>query len=138
MILVPNGQVAANPIVNHSPKGRRQCIVPIGIGYDDDIDKALEVMREFLVGDARSMSDPPAWFGVRDLGDFAVNVEGRTWILIDVHRDYKSDMTKLIKEAFDREGIDMPYPHSVEISKGEIPVRSPPIQPQPENAEVRR
>jgi small-conductance mechanosensitive channel len=44
---------------------------------------------------------------------------------------FKAEITKLIKEAFDREGIDMPYPHSVEISKGEIALRLPPIKPAP-------
>ncbi len=128
IVLVPNGQVAANPIVNYSKKGRRRCIILIGIGYDDDIDRALEIMRTIMAGDARAMSDPPAWFGLKELGDFSVNVEGRVWISTDVHRAYKSDMTKLIKEAFDREGIEIPYPHSVEISKGEIQLRAPPVK----------
>jgi small conductance mechanosensitive channel len=128
-VLVPNGQAASNPIINHTQKGRRRCIVQIGIGYEDDIDQALGVMRDIMTRDRRAMADPPAWFGVKDLGDFAVNVEGRVWVATDQHRVFKSDIIKLIKEAFDREGIDMPYPHSVEISKGEIALRMPPIKP---------
>lgn len=131
IILVPNGQAASNPIINHTQKGRRRCIIAIGIGYEDDIDQALDVMRAIMTGDPRAMSDPPPWFGLKDLGDFSVNVEGRVWIATDQHRVFKSEMTKLIKEAFDREGIDMPYPHAVEISKGEITLRSPPIKPPP-------
>ena len=130
-ILVPNGQVTSNPILNHTYKGRRRCIVQVGIGYDDDIDLALDVMRTVMTGDRRALTDPPPWFGVKDLGDFAVTVEGRVWVPTDEHRIYKSDMTKLIKEAFDRESIDIPYPHSVEISKGEIALRLPPIKPPP-------
>lgn len=134
VILVPNGQVTGTPIVNHTQKGRRRCILSIGIGYEDDIDQALGVMRQIMTGDKRALADPPAWFGVKELGDFAVVVEGRVWIPTDVHRVYKSEMTKLIKEAFDRESIDMPYPHSVEISKGEIALRIPPIKPPPDDA----
>lgn len=131
MILVPNGQVTSNPIVNHTHKGRRRCIVQVGIGYDDDIDLAFTVMRRVMTGDQRALAEPPSWFGVKDLGDFAVIVEGRVWVPTDQHRIYKSEMTKLIKEAFDRESIDIPYPHSVEISKGEIALRLPPIKPPP-------
>jgi small-conductance mechanosensitive channel len=40
-------------------------------------------------------------------------------------------MRKLVKEAFDREGIEMPYPHAVEMSKGEVAARTPPIKPAP-------
>jgi small conductance mechanosensitive channel len=135
IILVPNGQVTANPIINHTQKGRRRCIVEMGIGYDDDIDLALDTMRSIMTGDRRAISDPPPWFGVKGLGDFAVSVEGRVWVSTDVHRIYRSETLKLIKEAFDREGIDMPYPHAVQISKGEVPLRQPPIKPPPfENA----
>ena len=132
-ILVPNGQAASNPIVNHTQKGRRRCIITIGIGYDDDIDKALGIVREIMTGDPRAVADPPGWFGVKDLGDSSVNIQGRTWVPTDAHRLYKSEMTKLIKEAFDREGVEIPYPHAVEMSKGEIERRDPPNKPAPGN-----
>ncbi len=129
IVLIPNGQAASNPIINHTQKGRRRCIITIGIGYDDDIDQALAIMRELMTGDERAIADPPGWFGVRELADSAVTIEGRTWIPSDKHRIYKSDLIKLIKEAFDREGIEIPYPHAVEISKCEIERRDPPLKP---------
>ena len=130
-IMIPNGQVTSNPIINYTEKGRRRCIIQVGIGYDDDIDLALDVMRSVMTRDERAIADPPAWFGVKDLGDSAVNIEGRVWVKSEQHQVYKSDMTKLIKEAFDRESIEIPYPHSVEISKGEIALKLPPIKPPP-------
>jgi small conductance mechanosensitive channel len=133
-ILVPNGQAAANPIVNHTQKGRRRCILQVGIGYEDDIDQALKVMQEIMTGDRRAIADPPGWFGVKELGDFAVIVEGRVWVTTADHRKFKSEVMQRVKEAFDREGIDMPYPHTVEISKGEIALKLPPIKPPPPNA----
>lgn len=129
IILVPNGQATSNPIINHTQKGRRRCIVTIGIGYEDDIDIALAVVQEIMAGDPRAIADPPGWFGVKDLGDSAVNIQGRIWVPSDAHRVYKSEVTKRIKEAFDRGGIEMPYPHAVELSKGEIARRDPPIKP---------
>lgn len=132
LVLVPNGQAASNPIINHTQKGNRRCIITIGIGYEDDIDKALDLMRDIMSGDPRAISNPPGWFGLKNLGDFAVNIQGRMWVPTDVHRVYRSDITKRIKEAFDREGIEMPYPHAVEMSKGEVPRRDPPIKSAPE------
>lgn len=131
IILVPNGQAASNPIINHTQKGRRRCIITVGIGYEDDIDKALAIVEEIMTQDPRTIADPPGWFGVKELGDFAVNIQGRAWVPTSDHRMYKSEMTKLIKEAFDREGIEMPYPHAVEMSKGEIERRDPPIKARP-------
>lgn len=130
-VLVPNGQAASNPIINHTEKGRRRCIITVGIGYEDDIDQALEVMREIMADDPRAMTDPPGWFGIKELGDFAVIVEGRMWVHTMQHRHYKAEKLKLIKEAFDRNGIEMPYPHTVEMSKGEVARRDPPIKPAP-------
>ncbi|WP_432769972.1 MAG: mechanosensitive ion channel [Sphingopyxis sp.] len=135
VILVPNGQVTANPIVNHTQKGRRRCVITIGIGYEDDIDQALTVMKNIMAGDPRAINEPPPWFRLKDLGDYSVNLQGRAWVPAEQHGRYKSEMTKLIKEAFDREGIDMPYPHAVEMSKGEIERRDPPIKPAPNRAE---
>lgn len=128
IILVPNGQAAANNIVNHTQKGRRRCIIGVGIGYEDDIDKALAVLADVMTGDARAIADPPPWFGVRELADSSVNIEGRVWVPSAKHRVYKAEMTKAVKEAFDRESIEIPYPHAVEISKGELLLREPPIK----------
>lgn len=82
-----------------------------------------------MTGDARAIANPPAWFGLRDLGDSSVKIEGRVWVPSNAHQIYKSEMTKLIKEAFDREGIEIPYPYTVELSKGEVERRDPPIKP---------
>ncbi len=128
---MPNGQATSNPIVNHSKKSVRRCIIGVGISYDDDIDHAFEVMREILTADPRAKADPPAWFGVTGLGESSVDIEGRVWVQTDQHRVFKAEMTKLIKEAFDREGIEIPYPQAVEFSKGELAQRSPPIKPKP-------
>lgn len=129
VVLVPNGQAASNPIVNYTRKGVRCCIMRIGIGYEDDIDQAVQILADIMQNDARTRSEPPSWFGVQQLGDFAVTVEGRVWVSTDDHRIFKADMTKLIKEAYDREGVEMPYPHAVEMSKGEVTRRDPPIKP---------
>jgi len=131
VVLVPNGQAASNPIINHTQRGRRRCIITIGIGYEDDIDRALQIMRDLMTRDPRAAAEPPAWFGVKELADSAVIVEGRASVPSEAHRVYKADLTKLIKEAFDREGIEIPYPHAVQISKGEVELRHPPRKPPP-------
>ena len=128
-VLVPNGQVVTNPIVNHTTKRRRRCVIVFGVGYEDDLDKVFDILKDTMAGDPRALGDPPAWFGVESLGDFAVNVSARVWVLVDDYLDYRAEMIKAVKEAFDREGVEMPYPHAIEMSKGEITPRTPPIKP---------
>src|SRR3546814_2596484 len=55
---VPNSQAVSNPIVNFSRDGVRRCIIVFGIGYDDDIDQAVAVIRAILTADPRTASEP--------------------------------------------------------------------------------
>lgn len=129
-IFVPNGQVLTNPIVNFTTMGRRRCVIVFGIGYDDDIDEAIAAVADVMGADPRTLHEPPMWFGAEKLGDFAVDISARAWIATDDYLDYRADMVHRVKEAFDAEGIEIPYPHAVEISKGEITLRTPPIKPR--------
>jgi small conductance mechanosensitive channel len=131
-ILVPNGQAVSNPITNFTIKGMRRCVIDFGVSYDDDLGHVMKVLTDVMTGDGRAMANPEPWFGVDSLGDFAVTVSARVWIRTDDYLDYRADMMKTVKEAFDREGIEIPYPHAVEISKGEIMQRTPPAQPRGE------
>jgi small conductance mechanosensitive channel len=131
-VLVPNGQAMSSPIINFTTRGQRRCVVIFSIGYEDDIDLAFSVVRAIIEQDARTLPDPPVWVGVESLGDFAVNISARAWIKTADYLDYRADLIKAVKEGFDREGIEMPYPHAVEMSKGEIAPRNPPIKPTPD------
>jgi small conductance mechanosensitive channel len=124
-IYIPNSEAVSNPIVNYATRGVRRCVIVFGIGYEDDIDRAFAVLREVMGGDQRALADPPPWFGVESLGDFAVNISARVWVKSGDYLQYRADMLKAVKEAFDREGIEIPYPHTVEVSKGEPAVRQP-------------
>jgi small conductance mechanosensitive channel len=110
-------------------------VIVFGIDYADDIDHAFTVLREVMLGDPRASREPQPWFGVESLGDFAVNVSARVWVKAADHKNYRADMLKAVKEAFDREGIELPYPHTVQIDKGSVPLRTPPIKPKPEAAQ---
>ena len=122
-ILVPNGQAVSNPIINHTVGGYRCCVVQFGIGYEDDIDRAFAVLRNTMAAERRALKSPPPWFGVIGLGDSAVILSARIWVLMSDYKDYRADMIKAVKQAFDREGIEIPYPHAVQISKDQIPLR---------------
>ncbi|RYD98413.1 MAG: mechanosensitive ion channel family protein [Sphingomonadales bacterium] len=128
-ILVPNGQAVSNPITNYTTARNRCCVIIFGVGYEDDLDKALSILTEVMTGDRRALKTPPPWFGVDALADSSVNISARVWVKTADHKDYRADMLKAVKEAFDREGVEIPYPHAVELSKGEIELRSPPIKP---------
>ncbi len=116
-IIVPNGQAWGQIITNYSHHKQRRCDLVFGIDYDDDAGKAMDIILDVANADDRVLGDPEPWIRVTNLGDSSVDLTARLWCKADDYWELKFELTRAIKEAFDREGISIPYPHSVEIRK---------------------
>lgn len=116
-IIVPNGQAWGAIIHNYSHHDTRRVDLVFGIDYGDDADAAMKVILDQVAADERVMDDPAPWVRVTNLGDSSVDLTLRAWCAAADYWDVKFDLTKGIKEAFDKDGISIPYPHSVEIQK---------------------
>ncbi|MEM6680821.1 MAG: mechanosensitive ion channel domain-containing protein [Pseudomonadota bacterium] len=110
-VIVPNGQIWGSAITNYAANGTRRCETVMGISYDDDIGKAQEVMRSLISADERVLADPPLNIVVTSLGDSAVNITAYYWTAASDFFGTRMDMNKALKLAFDKEGINIPYPH---------------------------
>ncbi|HCJ19481.1 MAG TPA: mechanosensitive ion channel protein MscS, partial [Hyphomonas sp.] len=95
----------------------RRADVTFGIDYDDDMDKAIAVIKQVIEADDRIFRDPEPFVKVVNLGDSSVDIATRSWVQAADVWDVKFHLMKAVKEAFDREGISIPYPHQVEIQK---------------------
>lgn len=124
-VLVPNREIWAQVVINHSIGGRQRCLIVFSVGYDDDLDHVLAVLRREMLDDPRAATDPAPWFGVVEHASSSINVSARVWVSTADYWSYRTDMLKRVKQAFDREGIDIPYPHAVEMSKP-LPERAAP------------
>jgi small conductance mechanosensitive channel len=80
IIIVPNSKVTGDNIVNYSTKGTRRVDMVFGIGYDDDIDKARDIITEILSQDERVLKDPEMKIAVSELADSSVNFIARPWV----------------------------------------------------------
>jgi small conductance mechanosensitive channel len=116
-IMVPNSQAIDGVIKNYSGYSTRRVDITFGIDYGDDIDKAIGIIKNIVEADKRIMSDPEPFAKVVNLGDSSVDIATRNWVDAKDYWDVKFDLTKAIKEAFDEQGISIPYPHQVEIVK---------------------
>lgn len=116
-IILPNGQAWGSVITNFSHHATRRVDLTFGIDYADDADQAIRVIADLARADWRILADPEPWVRVTNLGESSVDLTARLWCDAGDYWDIKFDMIKAVKEAFDREGISIPYPHSVEISK---------------------
>ncbi|MCZ0811543.1 MAG: mechanosensitive ion channel family protein [Pseudomonadota bacterium] len=116
-IIVPNGQAWGKIITNLSHYQTRRCDLTFGIDYGDDADKAMGLILDLARADERVHDDPAPWVRVTNLGDSSVDLTARLWCDAADYWNLKFDMTKAVKEAFDKGGVSIPYPHSVEIQK---------------------
>ncbi|TYB81986.1 mechanosensitive ion channel family protein [Maritimibacter fusiformis] len=114
-IIVPNGQAWGSIITNYSHHSTRRVQLVFGISYDDNAETAMEVIRRVAEADERVHDDPAPWVRVTNLGDSSVDLTLRAWTDSADFWDVKFDLTRAIKEAFDAEGISIPYPHQVLI-----------------------
>ncbi len=116
-VMVPNSQAIDGVIKNYSGYSTRRVDVTFGIDYGDDIDKAIGIIKSIVDADKRIMRDPEPFAKVVNLGDSSVDIATRNWVNASDYWDVKFDLTRQIKEAFDQQGISIPYPHQVEIVK---------------------
>jgi small conductance mechanosensitive channel len=109
-IIVPNGAIFGGTITNFSARETRRVDMVFGIGYDDDIRKAREVIKNILDADKRVLDDPEPLIAVGELADSSVNFNVRPWCKSSDYWGVYFDAHENIKLAFDEQGISIPYP----------------------------
>ncbi|MBY0095907.1 mechanosensitive ion channel family protein [Mesobacillus maritimus] len=122
---LPNREITS--VSNHS-RGNMRALVDIGISYDDNIDYAIEVMQracDLVASQNPVVVEGPNVIGVQAFGSsevvlrvIAKTQNGEQWAV-------ERQLRKAIKEAFDTNGIEIPFPHQVLVQKnGENPSNS--------------
>jgi small conductance mechanosensitive channel len=112
-IMVPNGKIFGDVIKNITAYDTRRLDLVVGIGYDSSIQKAHEVFLNLIKSDDRVLTDPEPQILVAELADSSVNLAGRFWVTKENYWPVKFDLTRQVKEAFDANGIEIPFPQRV-------------------------
>ncbi len=109
-LIVPNSRVWSSPITNYSRNPTRRFDLPVGIGYDDDVDGALALLMGLLDGDARVLRDPEPLAVVKELGDSAVILNLRGWTKSTDYWACVWGLNKAIKVDLQAAGYSIPFP----------------------------
>ena len=112
VIVIPNNEIMKRDIINYTTITKEIRVrVPIGIAYDADIQKAKEIISRIALELDWVMKDPAPKIVVKGFGDSAVNLEARIWIRRPRKRmDTISHITDRVKEEFEKDGIEIPFP----------------------------
>lgn len=109
-IILPNSQVWGNQIQNYSKFDVRRVDMEFGIGYQDDMNKAMELIHEVLSEDDRVLPDPEPLIAVSNLGDSSVSIRVRPWTEAENVWPLRYSITQKIKEKFDENDVTIPFP----------------------------
>lgn len=116
-IIVPNGSLSNGNIINFTTEGTRRVDLVFGVGYDSDIKKTKEVLMNVLTSHPKVLKEPAPTVNVMELADSSINFAVRPWSTADDYWAVYFGITENVKEALDAAGIEIPYPHQVEIRK---------------------
>ncbi|MDO5616675.1 MAG: mechanosensitive ion channel [Cruoricaptor ignavus] len=109
-VILPNGSVFNNPIINYSKNGIRRVEIVIGIGYDDDFDKAKEVLMEVLKNEPLILHDRDCVLEINEFGDNSVNLAMYAFAETQNFLKAKWSLNRAVKIALDKNGFNIPYP----------------------------
>jgi len=112
-IMVPNSKLFGDTIKNYSAFDTRRIDLVIGIGYGSDLQKAHEIMQGLIEKDSRFLAEPEPQIAVSELADSSVNFVLRPWVKAADYWSARFDLTRKIKESFDANGIEIPFPQRV-------------------------
>ena len=109
-IIIPNGAITSGTITNINAEATRRVDLVVGIGYEDDIRKAKDVLNDIVSSHEKVLVDKGITVAVSELADSSVNFVVRAWVNTPDYWAVKFDLTETVKLRFDDEGISIPYP----------------------------
>lgn len=109
-VVVPNSEVWGNTIKNYSGYKTRRAEWEFGVGYGANLAQAEQVIRDTIMSDPRSHSEPEPFIQVNNLNASSVDFLVRVWCASSDYFQYQADMKRKVKEALDAAGVDIPFP----------------------------
>jgi small conductance mechanosensitive channel len=107
-VVIPNRKIVGD--ILHNSGNIRQLDIAVGIAYDSDMNAAVAAINEVLAANPRVLKDPPPVVQPIQLGDWAVNIGVRPWVLVPDYIAASGEINGAILESFRHRGIIMPFP----------------------------
>lgn len=108
-IVIPNGTLSGNTVVNLTARDMRKLELKIGISYDSDMHKAKQILEQIIKDDKGTREDQGMLVYVDELAESAVILGLRVWVPTEDYWTVRWRLNETIKDEFDRQGIRIPY-----------------------------
>ncbi len=109
VVMIPNGALINGNITNYSKKALRRVDFTFSISYDEDFERAKEVINNVISSMDKILSDPKPFVRLHTHGESTINIVARVWTKSEDYWDVYFDMMEAIKKNFDEAKIEIPY-----------------------------
>ncbi len=117
LAIIPNGAMANGNIVNYTTEGKIRVDTTVGVDYSSDIKKTKEVLLAMLQANPMVLKEPAPSVNVEELADSSINLAVRPFCKPEDYWTVYFATIEGTKEALDKAGIEIPFPHEVQINK---------------------
>lgn len=111
-LIIPNGQITSDVIVNYTTEAMRRIDLVIGVSYDDDIRQAKKILIDTITAHELVLQEPKPVVMLKDLGDSSVDFVVRPWVKTDDYWTVYGDLMEQIKLNIEAGGCSFPYPQT--------------------------
>ncbi|MEL6193334.1 MAG: mechanosensitive ion channel domain-containing protein [Bacteroidota bacterium] len=113
LVIVPNGAMISDSMVNYSTDNQLRVDLTVGVSYDANIQQARDVIMKAMEAHPKVLSSPAPSVSVSELADSSVNLAVRPYATVADYWDVYFGVTEDVKNALDAAGIEIPYPQQV-------------------------
>lgn len=110
LVLIPNGKIVSDKIINYTKTPTRRLKFIVSVGYDDDINLARKVLEDMLRSKVGILTDPKVYTHVDSYGDSSINIALKGYALNENYWKIYKEVLNDIKPTLDKYNINIPYP----------------------------
>ncbi|SHH71283.1 mechanosensitive ion channel family protein [Clostridium grantii] len=110
-IIIPNGNLSNSSCINYSANDKRRVDITFSVGYESDISKVKQVIKNIVYSHELILKDPEPIIRMIKHDESSINFTTRVWCNTENYWDIYFDLMEQVKTEFDKEGINIPYPH---------------------------
>lgn len=111
IIFIPNSTAASEHIINYTVEGKRRVDLTVTASYESDVEAVKTALHGAVSQVEGFLAEPPVFVRVSGYGESAISYTVRAWCANDRYWDCYYDLLEAVKASFDRDGIQMTYPH---------------------------
>jgi small-conductance mechanosensitive channel len=110
LIVLPNSMITTAPIINFTAKPNRRVDIAVGVGYEDDLKKAREVLLKLAKDNPLVLVDPAPFVKVDTLAESSVNLILQAWVATPNFLEARNQLTEAVRSEIIGNGLNIPYP----------------------------